>query len=940
VDNERQRKALRLFDELADTPQEAWNERLDALCADDPDVRAEALALLEADRQAVAVTGLANQAPHLLAGVVDSHETAVSAKFIGQRIGPWRLQRELGRGGMGAVWLAERVDGAFEQTVAIKLIRPGWDVEDILSRFRSERQILAGLNHPHIARLVDGGVTEDGKPWLALEYVDGENLSTYCRVQNLSVTAKLKLVLTVCEAMAYAHARLIVHRDLKPSNILVTRDGTVKLLDFGIAKLLDSEAAAATGTRVFTPEYAAPEQVRGDPITTSVDVYALGLLTYDLLTGACPYKLDKPTPAAYQRAVLEQQPTRPSQAVAGSGTTIEVATLRRSLRGDLDAIVLKTLRKEPEQRYVSVNAFAADIQAYLEQRPVSARRGGRRYRLQRFVRRHATAVGLSIAAVFALIAGAAVALWQAREAREQRDAAEVETRRARATTAFLESIFDNAEPEHSGEPDIRVSELLERADSTLEKSLPEDPATRSALLLSLARAHLGVGSRKKTYEMTANALALRRNDSPAALREALMLHASALNYAKLYEKARPFVEELLTLKDIPGTDVATLARIYSIAGVIHMNLGDDAKAEVELRSAFELYREQEGPGGPGVVNVTTMLSHLLMDSDRYEEAETLVRPVLAAVAELPDQQASVGPMSGTLGLITSKLGKSQEAIALLRSAVADKAKIYGENHQDYATVLNNLAIVLRDAGEYDESLQSLERVLAIRRSLWGEDHRALALTYMNIGNVYVAADRPREAAAPLQHALSIFEKSGEDGATQARARYHLATALARAGRLDESRGLIKTALGQLQRVYPNGNSWIARALAESVSLDLLDSAPSADCAAAERAAMLLHGRMFQGQQAYASGVFGACLLAKGESARGAALLGSARDTLESMGARSISELHMLERVTEAAKRAEAQSARPAATKQALPAAPAIQAIHGTPTKPAEDRSKT
>ena len=279
INTERLRVAFRLFEELMDAPPAVWEERLLALCPDDEEARAEALSLLRADADVGSDdTVLAGQAPDLLADVADSEEARANARLAGQRVGPWRLQRELGRGGMGAVWLAERADGAFTQQVAIKLIRPGWDAEEMMSRFRSERQILAGLNHPHIARLVDGGVTEDGKPWLALEYVDGENLATYCRSRNLPLTTRLKLLLTVCEAVAYAHARLIVHRDLKPSNILVTRDGTVKLLDFGIAKLLDSEAAAATGTRVFTPEYAAPEQVRGDAITTSVDVYALGLL--------------------------------------------------------------------------------------------------------------------------------------------------------------------------------------------------------------------------------------------------------------------------------------------------------------------------------------------------------------------------------------------------------------------------------------------------------------------------------------------------------------------------------------------------------------------------------------------------------------------------------------------------------------------------------------
>jgi serine/threonine-protein kinase len=299
----RWRRARAMFDELVDTPADRWLSRLTELCPDDQEVREEALALLYGDLAATGPTGLGAQAPDVLAGLAAVDEASWQGRLAGQRVGPYVLVRELGRGGMGAVWLAERADGEFAQRVAVKLIRPGWDAEELLARFRAERQILASLTHPNIAHLLDGGVTEGGEPWLALELVDGEDLRAHCAVRRLDLAARLRLFLGVCEPVAHAHSRLVVHRDLKPSNVLVTAAGQVKLLDFGIARLVDPARGDASLVRVFTPDYAAPEQVRGELPTTAVDVYALGLLLYELLTGRRPYGVEaRPQPPTNGRS--------------------------------------------------------------------------------------------------------------------------------------------------------------------------------------------------------------------------------------------------------------------------------------------------------------------------------------------------------------------------------------------------------------------------------------------------------------------------------------------------------------------------------------------------------------------------------------------------------------------------------------------------------------
>lgn len=389
----------KLFEEALALPVEQRAAFLDQAC-NSTAVRAEVDALLLADgRPDSATLAMEALAPDLIGAIDDARVAAERDLWTGARLGAWRLLREIGRGGMGAVYLAERADGAYQQQAAIKLVHSAWDTSDLLRRFSAERQILAALNHPNIARLLDGGATDDGKPFLVLEYVDGAHLGKHCDQRRLAIPERLRIFLDVCRAVAFAHRYLVVHRDLKPSNIMIDTTGQVKLLDFGIARLLHSDTAISA-VRAFTPDYAAPEQVRGEVVTTGVDIYALGMLLYELLTGRRAYVFSASTPAAYEQAILTQEPERPSYAAArtdpnashlAQARVLAPHALSAYLRGDLDAIVLKALRKEPAQRYASVEDMAADIERHLQRRPVLARRGNWRYVTGRFLRRHALA---------------------------------------------------------------------------------------------------------------------------------------------------------------------------------------------------------------------------------------------------------------------------------------------------------------------------------------------------------------------------------------------------------------------------------------------------------------------------------------------------------------------------------------------------------------------
>ncbi len=408
----------------------------------------------------------------------------------GQRIGPYRLLSPLGEGGMGAVWLAERADGAFERQVALKLPHAEWIDRGLAQRFARERAVLASLNHPNIAQLFDAGWSEAGRPYLALEYVEGQPILAWCEQQHLDTAARLRLFVEVIRAVAHAHAHLVVHRDLKPSNVLVTAEGHVKLLDFGIAKLLATDSASAEETeltrmsgRALTPSYAAPEQILGQPVTTAVDIYALGVMLFELLTGERPYRLgrtDVQSRGALEEAIVRVDPATPS-------TAAQDKVVRRALHGDLDAIVLKALKKRPAERYPTAAELADDLERHLDRRPVQARRDSRAYRLRRFVVRNRVAVSAVSAVMLALVVGLAATLWQAREARS-------EAEHANTIKQFVLSVIQEADPQASQRTREADMALLDATRDRIARELATRPDLQLEVRLAIATAYRNRGA--------------------------------------------------------------------------------------------------------------------------------------------------------------------------------------------------------------------------------------------------------------------------------------------------------------------------------------------------------------------------------------------------------------------------------------------------------------
>ncbi len=852
---------------------------LDAACADQPELRAEVDAMLSADERAQQdQTSLGAAAPELLQLIGQQAEQQEHDALIGLRLGAWRLLREIGRGGMGAVYLAERDDGAYQQKAAIKLIRPGWDVGELLQRFRAERQILATLNHPHIARLLDGGISTEGKPYLVLEYIEGTEISQHCDAHQLGVDDRLRLFLLVCAAVSHAHQRLIVHRDLKPSNIMVDDSGQVKLLDFGIAKLLTPDAnIAVSASRVFTPEYAAPEQVRGEAVTTGVDVYALGLLLYQLLTGQRPYGSADSTPAAYEQAILTQEPLRPSRATTGAlNETIERAAARAlqplqlsaRLRGDLDAIVLKALRKEPEQRYASVADFAADVQRHLQFHPVAARRGDLRYRATRFLQRHALAAGLGLVALLSLLAGTGIALQQAGQAR-------AEAAKARAALDFMVGLFKLADPVESQGERISARSLLNTGSQRIRAELRGQPEARAELLLAMGEAYRGLGLYKEALPLLAEAGAEATEPRRARLSHAGVQHELGHDTEALSELQVLRSEQ----SSVGQRDGDFIAQIDLQLAISHQSLNQLDQAEAAYLAALDAQRGRYGVGHRQTQEIMLRYASWLVLTDREEDAHPLTAAVVDSLrGQLPRDDEFFARALSAHAMVVANTGPYRASEALRREELDLNTRIYGSEHPHTLSTRSNLATILVAQQRYAEALPLFEEVLAARRRLLDPEHPQIALGANHLASTLVQLDRAAEARPYADEALRLRLKAlGENHRSTAGAIRTLASIEFAEQNLAEAERLFERAIRSYEAALGPNSFTLVASLNDLARVRLALGNAQTACAAAERA-FEVSGAAEAAQVTeaqYQFALVGACNAARG-SAEG---IGQMRDAL-------------------------------------------------------------
>jgi serine/threonine-protein kinase len=722
----------------------------------------------------------------------------------GDRIGAYEVIRPLGHGGMGAVYLAVRADDQYRKLAAIKLIRAGLSGAEMLARFRAERQILASLDHPHIARLLDGGATPDGSPYVVMEYVDGVPIDTYVREHRLPIRDRLKLFRQVCGAVVYAHRNLVVHRDIKPANILVTEDGTPKLLDFGIAKLIGPQSTGRTvgltrpAERRMTPEYASPEQVRGEAITTATDVYSLGVLLYELLTGQHPYRFPSMRPTDIEKVVCEQHPQRPSTAAGHAGGQPRVpVSVRRELKGDLDNIVLMALRKEPARRYVSADQFSEDVRRHLDGFPVKACKDTWQYRAGKFVRRHKFGVSAAAAFVALMLAfGAGMALL-ARRVAVERDTAREESAKAEQVARFLAGSFELADRSAQQGRAVSAQEMLDRGSARIRTELRGHPDVQARLMNTMGQVYRNLGLYDRAQPLLAEALATRKRvfgeNSPETA-ESLMsmgdLQQTKGNYAAAEQNFRRALD---VQRRIAGPDSPPAADAMAKLATALSGSNPSPEAEALEKRALEIRRRIFGNNSAEVADSLNRLGSIYFLGQTYAEAELALREALAIVGhvrgvESPEYAAALSPLARSLDI----RGKLDEASAVERQALALHRKLYGKDHILAADDLELLGTTRFNAGDYTEAIASTEQALAICRNALGPENPRVAQLLANLGNAFERRGQLAEAEPNLRQGLAMFRKLlGEHSSDTLSTTHCLANCLREQGDFAESRRLIQ-----------------------------------------------------------------------------------------------------------------------------------------------------
>jgi serine/threonine-protein kinase len=773
-----------VFDEALDQPTAKRAAWVAARCGDDAELRREVELLLAAHAETNGPLDIPAVA-HIASLLNDS--------VRGKRIGPYRVLSELGRGGMGVVYLADRDDGQFRQRVAIKVLRATPDASELHERFRAERQILASLSHPHIAQLLDGGVSEDQLPYLVIEYIDGHVITEYCDRNKLGVEARLKLFRDICSAVHYAHQNLVLHRDLKPGNVLVAGTGQVKLLDFGIAKLLNPNLAGIeqpvtrTAFRLMTPAYASPEQVRGDSLTTASDLYALGLLLYELLAGRPAHRLTTGSPQEVYQVVCERDPERPSDAVlresddSKAATPVELANARgttpdrlhRQLRGDLDAIVAMALRKEPVRRYGSAELLAADVGRYLDGLPVVAHRGSGWYRFEKLVRRHRAVATVAVAGAVLLVGAAAVALRLAAVATRERDrsaASLVQTQRAlgesEAVTDFLVGLFEASDPNEGAQGSLTADDLLQRGVSRAERLSPQ-PAAQARMLEALGRVYASRGELEAGARLLERALTVRRSNlvskesATAATATTIAVLADVRRRQGNYPLADSLANEALSVRRamLGNSHPDVASSLQQLAGIA-VYRGNVAAAEAYQLEAVDISR-RVGPDST-MVDLLERLSAILWRRGDDAGAERALREAVAISQRAfpTSHQARTGATMRLAVFLSRHPARRAEAESLGLAAVEESRAGFGEEHVATAAAMKQLGDLFVSDGRTDDGQRLLRQALAIERRVFGPAHEAVAATTLQLavalkhGGYSAEGERlAREASASLASSL-------------------------------------------------------------------------------------------------------------------------------------------------------------------------------------------
>lgn len=798
-----------LFAEAIEKPAASRDQFLRSECGDRQDLYEEISSLIAASTEP---ENLIENNSFDLTSKIGAKETPIADQHFGR----YRIIREIGSGGMGTVFLAERDDGEFVMQVALKIVRQSIADRDIIERFKRERQILADLRHPNIAALHDGGLSEKGEPFLAMEFVDGETLIEYANAHKLSVSDRIRLLIKVCSAVAFAHRNLVVHRDIKPSNVLVGRDGEPKLLDFGLAKSFDSkDSEIQTTLRAFTPAYASPEQITGGTITTASDIYSLGVILYELLTGEKPLKFDDKSFEEILQTVNSIEPRPPSE-IGAAGTDT------RKLRGDLDNIVMMALRKEPERRYRSVEDFADDLQNHLDDRPVTARPSTFVYRASKFVARNKIAVAASVIIVLSLLAGIGVSLWQAEIAKRQ-------SARSEAVNQFLQRILKTAFPESGGGKrgeKATIIDVLDEIEKSLDKDLSTEPEVRAQIRQIIGDAYLTQGryddAERNLDRALADQIAIFGNDSLQSLKTEMIV--ASLYFAKAnYERALEIFERRASAFKM-GFQSGRIEPDFYFPKIIdyatmYRAVGRPERAEAVLTDAIS---DAIAAGKPSPANsARAILTLILLDQGRFAEARTAQTAVVTQLrSTLAPGDALLAPSLTLLGSIQMESGSAADAMSSLKEAEAAYRQNYGP---DYLPLYDNIRLQAQTAyllGDYAGARSLIDTTLAGYRKNAGPKYISFATALTIDGLILNKLGDKKTAETTLYEALKLRQENlPPDHFMTALTKGALGEVLMDQKKYDEAAPFVRESLDSLARSQKSENDRLATARQRSARLD-------------------------------------------------------------------------------------------------------------------------
>lgn len=781
MNQERLNKVRELFDEASNLSADERELYINQKCGNDLELKKEILTLFDS-------LGKTKDFLEEPLTIVEQNKSSFTDPYIGKQIGNYIIDGEAGVGGMGIVYTGKRNDKEFEQKVAIKILKHGITSEYLLKRFQIERQTLANLQHPNIARLLDGGRTVDGLPYLIMEFIDGIPITQYCNENNLYIERTLKIFRDVCSAVQYAHQNLIIHRDLKPGNILISKNGNVKLLDFGIAKLIDedlvdfSDGLTKTGVWHLTPEYASPEQIKGEKITTASDVYSLGVLLYQMLTGNQPYKITNNSPSAISKIITEEKIQKPSEKI--KQTVGEISNQKsiseksyKHLVGDLDNIILKAMHKEPAKRYVSVEQFSEDIRRHLIGLPVIAQKDSAGYRLNKFIKRHKVGFVSSVGFIVFLIASLIAIIWQANVAATERDKAKLEAQKVSSVNDFLQEMLSSVDPTEVGK-DVKVYDILKKASVDVGNNFSKHPEIEASVRKTIGTTLTNLGE---------------------------------------FDEAKPHLVKSLELNNkVYGKESYQSAESMHELALYYHWIGDLNIADSLYTKSIKIFRNSSDSPPRSLAGAINDLGILKEEQAKYQESLKLLKEALNIYQKnFGETDRDVASTLNNLALTLESLNDIDGAEKYYKKSLEVYLKLYSPDRPEISTIYNNLAYIYIDKDSLNKAEEYFKKSLDLKINSFGKNHSLVGLGFMNLGALEYTMNKFESSESNLLMAAENFKISlNENHVWVGLTNFWYSKILTEKSNYSEAEKCIKTALTIYKNSYPQDHPNIISANAE------------------------------------------------------------------------------------------------------------------------------